>query len=208
MRSVIGMKREGGVQPAAWVLGLVLGMSAAGGAFAQNGKPAPAPAAKTTPAAVPTEPGATTASYGDWVMRCQRAGGEGGAKPIRVCEAAQTIQVQGQSGPIAQVAVGRVAIGDPLQVTLVLPPNVGLPGSVKILAEEKDAAGFDLPWRRCLPGGCVADAPVREDVLKRWRTAPEPGRIVYKNAAGQEVAIPLSFRGLTQALDALLKEPA
>ena len=171
--------------------------------IAQGGKPATvtaqAQAAAPKPAPVPSEPGATTASYGDWVLRCQQGTGE---RPVRICEAAQTIQVQGQAAPIAQVAVGRAGPGEPLQATVVLPSNVGFPGGVK------NAAGFDLPWRRCLPGGCVADAPARDDVLKRWRGASEPGRIVYRNAAAQDVSIPLSFRGLAQALDALARELA
>lgn len=174
-------------------------------ALAQPGKATPAattPPAKPSP--VPTEPGSTTASFGDWVLRCQRGGGD---RPVRICEAAQTMQVQGQAQPIAQIAIGRVSAGEPLQVTAILPPNVALPGSVRVLTDEKDTAGFELAWRRCLPGGCVADAGMREDVLRRWRGAKEPGRITFKNAAGQDVAIPLSFRGLPQALDALAKEP-
>jgi hypothetical protein len=35
----------------------------------------------------------------------------------------------------------------------------------------------------------------------------EPGRIVFKNAADREAALPLSFRGLSQAMAALAKEP-
>ncbi|MCJ2107327.1 invasion associated locus B family protein [Methylobacterium sp. E-041] len=172
-------------------------------ALAQGGKPAPAAPAK--PAPVPTEPGSTTASFGDWVLRCQRGGGD---RPVRICEAAQTMQVQGQAQPIAQIAIGRVSAGEPLQVTAILPPNVALPSSVRVLTDEKDTTGFELAWRRCLPGGCVAEASVREDALRRWRGSAELGRIAFKNAAGQDVAIPLSFHGLAQALDALAKEPA
>lgn len=159
--------------------------------------------APTAPA-VPAEPGATTASFGDWVMRCQRGGPA--EKPVRVCEAAQSIQVQGQAQPIAQIAIGRAGAGEPLQVTVVLPPNVTFPSSVRVQADEKET-GSELPWRRCLPGACVADAPAKDDLLKRWRGASEAGRITFKSAGGQDVVIPLSWRGLPQALDALAKEP-
>ncbi len=169
--------------------------------------PVLAQAAPTSPTAppVPSEPGTTSASYGDWVMRCQRGGTA--EKPVRVCEAAQSMQVQGQAQPIAQLAVGRIGAGQPLQVTALLPPNVAFPSSVRVLMDEKDTTGIELPWRRCLPGACVAEATVKEENLRRWRGAAEPGRIAFKNAAGQDVAIPLSFRGLAQALDALAKEP-
>ncbi|KQO68744.1 hypothetical protein ASF22_19505 [Methylobacterium sp. Leaf87] len=186
------------------LLGLTCALIVSGPAGAQTGKAA-APAAPARAVAVPTEPGSTTASFGDWVVRCQRGGGD---KPVRICEAAQTMQIQGQPQPIAQIAVGRLGPGEPLQVTAILPPNVALPSSVRVVLDEKDTTGVELAWRRCLPGGCVAEAAAREDWLKRWRLAAEPGRITFKNAAGQEVAIPLSFLGFAQALDALAKEPA
>jgi invasion protein IalB len=184
-----------------------------GAALAQSaakpGNAAPAPAA-TAPAAaaqaiapVAAEPSTTTASFGDWVLRCQRVGeSEAGT---RVCEVAQAMQVQGQKTPIAQIAIGRAAVGEPLRVTLVLLPDVSFPSSAQVVG---DGAVLDLPWRRCLPSGCFADAVAKDDLLKRWRGLTEPGRIVVKSASGREVAIPLSFRGLAPALDALAKERA
>ncbi|GEO98937.1 invasion associated locus B family protein [Methylobacterium haplocladii] len=177
----------------------------AGPVGAQANKAVAQPAAAPPAKPVPNEPGATTASFGDWVLRCQRGGTA--EKPVRVCEVAQSMQVQGQNQPIAQIAIGRAGVGEPLQVTVLLPPNVIFPSGVRLLSDEKDSTGYDLTWRRCLPGACVADAPAKDDALKRWRAAGEPGRIVFKNAGGQDVAIPLSWRGLPQALDALVKEP-
>ncbi|TXN22066.1 invasion protein [Methylobacterium sp. WL9] len=191
-----------------WKAGLGLAATAAviaallsGPVAGETAKPAAAPPAKP----VPNEPGATTASFGDWVLRCQRGGSA--EKPVRVCEVAQSMQVQGQNQPIAQIAIGRAGAGEPLQITVLLPPNVAFPSSVRLLSDEKDTGGYELVWRRCLPGACVADAAAKDDALKRWRAANEPGRIVFKNAGGQDVAIPLSWRGLPQALDALVKEP-
>ena len=165
--------------------------------------PAKPSAPAKPPAPVSAEPGATTASYGDWILRCQRGGSA--EKPVRVCEALQSMQVQGQNQPIAQIAIGRAGAGEPLQVAALLPPNVVFPSSVKVQADDKDS-GTDLAWRRCLPGACAANAPAKDDAIKRWRAATGSGRIVFRNAAGQEVAIPLSWRGLPQALDALAKE--
>ncbi len=70
---------------------------------------------------VSSEPGTTIASYGDWVLRCQRVGAQG--KTTRVCEVAEMIQVQGQNTPIAQVAIGRMARGEPLRLTAAVPPG-------------------------------------------------------------------------------------
>ena len=186
--------------------GIVLVVSTAGlpAALAQSaaGKPAAPPVA--SPAPVPAEPGMTTASFGDWTLRCQRLDADG--KVGRVCEVGQTLQVQGQAAPIAQVAIGRLKSTDPLRLTAVLPVSIAFPGSVQIASDEKDAKPVDLPWRRCLPSGCVADVALDEDALKRWRGPGQGGRIVFKDASERELTIPLSFRGLGQALDALARE--
>ena len=87
---------------------------------------------------------------------------------------------------------------------MVLPNNITFPSSVKLALDEKDNQPADLAWRRCLPGGCFADGDVKDDVVKRWR-ASERGEIRMKNGAGQDVIIPLSFRGLAPAMDALAK---
>lgn len=41
----------------------------------------------------------------------------------------------------------------------------------------------------------------------KFAALTEPGRIVFKNAANQETIIPISFRGLSQALAAPAEEP-
>lgn len=168
-------------------------------------KPTPA-AASPSPQSSPVsdEPAATTATFGDWVMRCQRTGE--GDKTVRICEAAQTVQVQGQSAPIAQIGIGRLTPSEPLRVTAVLPPNVSFPGNVHIVTDDKDDPGIDLAWRRCLPGGCIADAGLESETLKHWRSRTAGGRLSYKDGAGRPAAIPFSFRGLAQSLDALAKE--
>lgn len=178
-----------------------------GHAVAQPASPRPAapPAAAPAPAApIPAEPSSTTASFGDWTLRCQRLADAG--KTVRICEVAQVLQAQGQQAPIAQVALGRIANGEPVRVTAVMPVSVSFPSSVQITMGEKDAKPVELPWRRCLPTGCFAEAAPGDDVLKQWRKASEPGRILFKDAAGRDLALPLSARGLDQALDALAKE--
>jgi len=157
-------------------------------ALAQQ-KPAPAPAPSpnsaaqsSAPAPVSAEPSSTTASFGDWVLRCQKV------EAVRACEIGQTINVQGQQQPIAQIAIGRPAPKERLRITVVLPNNVTLANS------------------RCLPMGCFADAEVPEDQLRRFRTATEQGRATFSDGGGREIALPFSFTGLAQALDALGRE--
>ena len=183
--------------------GLYLAASAAPGtvSWAQTSPPTPGPRAA---APVSEEPAATTASFGDWVMRCQRTGE--GDKATRICETAQTVQVQGQTAPVAEIGIGRLTAGEPMRLTVILPPNIALPSNVHAATDEKDDQGVDLAWRRCLAGGCVADAKLEPDTIKAWRGRAGAGKLSYKDAAGRVVAIAFSFRGLAQSLDALAKE--
>jgi len=164
--------------------------------------PAPIPAQANQPP-VTADPQATTAAYGDWMLRCQRA--PDNPKAPRLCEIVQTIQVQGQ-GPVAQIAIGRVDPKDPLKITVVVPHNIVIPGGVRLSIDEKDTGPADLPWRRCMPMGCIADLELKDDVLlRRWRAQAAAARFTFKDSGGREVALPWSFRGLAQALDALAK---
>lgn len=175
---------------------------------AQAPAPAAAPAqpAAPSPGAIPTEPQSTVATFGDWVLRCVRQGE--GAQGTRICEVAQTIQVQGQQAPLAQVAFGRVQRADPMKLTMVLPNNVSFPSVVRVTMDERDAQPFDLAWRRCVPGACIADGEPAAAVIQRFRSRTEPARLTFKDAGGRDVTVPFSFRGLAQALDALAREAA
>ncbi len=153
---------------------------------------------------VDAEATSTSASFGDWVMRCQRTGS--GIDMQRVCEVAQQIRAKDQQEPVAELAIGRLKKNEPLHLTLVLPVNVALPDAPSFSADSDKPEPLDLGWRKCLAGGCFADAIVKDDMLHRWRSLTSPGRITWKDASGREIAIGVSFRGLAQALDALNKE--
>ncbi len=165
------------------------------------------PAASAPAAGAPSvsaSPERTTATFADWTLRCERPALPAGA--ARVCEIAQTIQFQGQQTPIAQIAIGRVQRTDPQKITLVLPSNVMLTSPPRFATEEKDGQLIDTVWQRCLPGGCFADALLRDDVARRMRAGTEQGRIEFRDASGREVKLPFSLRGFAQAMDALAKE--
>jgi invasion protein IalB len=176
----------------------------AAGAFAASDKPKPAPepTPKQEAEPIPGDPQLTTASYGDWVERCQRVTANG--EPRRVCEVALTVVASGQTQPLAEVAVGRPRKGAPLKLTLVLPVNVGLPSAPKITADNGDA--FELAWRQCVPAGCFADAAFSADAQRVFREA-KSAKVESKAAGGGLFNFQLSLRGLPQALDALAREP-
>ena len=182
-------------------LGLAgVGLVLAGAALAQTGSPKATPAEK----AAPKEPSAQTSSvpFGDWMLRCSTTPAP---QSRRSCEIVQNVMVQNQTAPFAMVAFGKPTPEDSLHVTVVVPVNVTFPSSVHVALDEKDPQPVELSWSRCIPAGCFATAVPKEEGLKKWRTAAGPGRVTFKSASGQDVAMPISFKGLPQALDALAK---
>jgi invasion protein IalB len=170
--------------------------------------PAAAPAATPAPAAAPAaaapaasnDPAQTTATYGDWVLRCVHP-----EKGPNVCELVQSMVVQGQQQPVAQVAVGYDK-GD-MRLTLLVPPAISLVHGPLLGVPGATTPHYDLAWRRCLPNGCFADVAVGPELLKTLRGRTDPMQLSFKDAAERDVNLPLSMRGLVAALDALAKEP-
>jgi invasion protein IalB len=167
---------------------------------------APFGALAQTPASdgVSPNPEVTTASYGDWVLRCATQGADP-KTAVRSCEVVQILQVQGQSAPIAQLAIGRPAPKAPMKFTAVLPTNITIATQPFAQLEDK-AANQPLAWRRCATGGCIADADIRPEVLTAWRLSKLRSVLQFRDATGQDLSLPFSVRGLAQALDAMPKE--
>lgn len=142
----------------------------------------------------------TSTTYGDWILKCQTDG-----QGAKICELTQLVIEKEKKTPFAQIAVGRLKSDQPLQVTLVAPTNVSFGSAARIATDDKDPHPVDLGWARCFPNACYASAQLKDDILKSWPTKTQAGRVLYLNGAGQVTAIPISFRGLGQATEALNK---
>jgi len=173
-----------------------------GAAALDNVRPAADDAAATAP--VSAEPRETSATFGDWVARCQRIGAAGAEKSV--CEAAQTLVIKGQQAPIAQIAFGR-SEGGSVAATVLLPINIAFDKGPLLGIEGSDENDVKLVFRRCLPTGCFAEGKVEAAGLTAYRGSDKPGRLVFTDASEHIVKFPFSFRGLAQALDEVNKHP-
>jgi invasion protein IalB len=177
---------------------IAMGQTQKGAVTATDG-----PATKSAATPVPATPERTAASFGDWLLRCDGIV----APPRRVCEVAYMIVAQGQTAPVAQIAIGKQAPGERERLTVVVPPNIAIGVRPYVATSKAGAAPFELTWQRCLPGACFASAEISSAAISELAAQSEPGRIVFRNAADRDTALPLSFRGLSQAMAALAKEP-
>jgi invasion protein IalB len=183
------------------IAALAVALGAAQAEAQAPAKPAPTASAPTASApAAPTDPAQTTATYGDWVLRCVHP-----EKGPHVCELVQSMVVQGQQQPVAQVAIGYDKAD--LRFTLLVPPAISLSRGPTLGVPNATTPHFDLAWRRCVPNGCFADVQVGTEMQKTLRGRSEPMQLDFKDAAERDVNLPLSMRGLVAALDALAKEP-
>lgn len=147
-------------------------------------------------------PAATTAAYGDWVVRCATPA----QQTEKVCEAATglQIQVQGQSRLLAQVVVGRAAKDQPVRLIVQLPNGVFLPPGATLYLDEKAQSGIQTAYSAC-NRGCFADAAIDAKQLSELKAAKGPGRLEFVEGNRRRVAAPISFTGLSAALEVALK---
>jgi invasion protein IalB len=152
--------------------------------------------------ASPDTPQLTTATYGDWVVQCETA-----PKPPnqKICDMAQTTQVQGGNAPFSRVAVAHPARAQPVRLVVQVPVNVSFATNVRIRTADADP-GIMAPFARCIPNGCFAEFDLRDDMVKKFRAASGVGKLSFAEAAGHEINVPLSFKGFNQAFDALSRE--
>ena len=143
----------------------------------------------------------TTATYEDWTVRCVT---NAGPPPQKACDMEQVSHLQSKEQPFSRVAIAHPEKGKPIALIVQVPTNVWLATGVRIEIGGKEA-GLAAAFARCGPAGCFAEIGLSDDAQKKFRTVTEPGRILYKNAAQQDVAVPLSFKGFGQAFDALAK---
>lgn len=161
-------------------------------------QPAARPAAPGDATAASPSPERTTATFGDWIFRCEARGA------ARSCELHQTLQDQ-RGQPVAQFAVGRAARNQPMRLVILIPVNVTTTAPLRL---NLDDGGTPLPvtLRACGPRGCVADAELNAAAITRIRGREAPGRLEYRDAANAELNLPFSPRGFGQALDAFNRE--
>lgn len=159
----------------------------------------PAPAAPPAAGQAAEAPERTSAQFGDWSVNCA------GRAPTRACEMVMAVRDQGrQLG--AALAMGRVAREAPLRLVAQLPVNIRVSQPVRLVMEG--AEPLALPFQTCNRLGCFAEIELREDAVRRLRALPaeQAGRLEWRDAAGQEMALPASFRGFAAAADALARE--
>jgi invasion protein IalB len=80
-----------------------------------------------------------------------------------------------------------------------------MPGGAKLVFGDGSSV-ITAAFKWCVSTQCLGDYDLSEANLKTLHGKSAAGRLVYKTASQADVSIPVSFRGLSDALDALLKQ--
>jgi invasion protein IalB len=118
---------------------------------------------------------------------------------------AQVSQLQGKNVPFSRVAVTHPDKGSTVQLIVQVSVNASFGTPVHIQTGDADP-GLAAPFSNYTPGGCFAIIDLKEDALKKLREAHSVGKLVFDDAGGHAVAVPVSFNGFAAAFDALLKK--
>lgn len=145
-------------------------------------------------ASAQTAPQRTTATYGNWTVRCEMSEG------ARACEMVQSITVQGQAAPLAQVAIGPKGEGD-YRIVVQLPIAVWLPADVQLFAGDRQV--LTAEYKRCFPQFCLAEAEMAEPAMQSLLGEGAAGSMTFQDAGQRTVKVPLTFDGLADAHAAL-----
>ena len=145
-------------------------------------------------------PQSTTATYDAWQLRCENRGAEANQE---LCEVVQVIQIQGQSQPLVQIAVGHPPAGSDLRLVMQLPIGVWIPFAPQFFI---DADGTPLAgaFKRCTPAACFADVPLTAAHVASIEVLGDAqGSVIFQMTEGQNATIPISFKGFLPAFRAM-----
>lgn len=147
-------------------------------------------------------PDSTTETFGDWSIVCSAQGGSA----ERACEVDTSVLLRGQSAPFARIAVVRPSKDKPAQIVALVPVNVSLGSPIRITGES-GKLDLDLSFRSCVPGGCLADVELSKDQSQVLAgPAKASGQLILVDASGKTATLPISLRGLDQALGAYFRQ--
>ena len=126
---------------------------------------------------------------------------EGQTEPMRVCEMRQELR-QAQSNQRVLTVALQPADDEGANITLVAPFGLLLSEGISISVADNDL--LSVPFRTCLPGGCIGQAQVSQSVIAQL-VAGDEARVSMVTNAEQPLAVTVSLIGFTAAWNRLLE---
>jgi len=145
-------------------------------------------------AQTPDGPDRVEETYRNWIVRCETPEAQDGTPGARVCEMAQELGQQESGQRVIRMALQANEAGAALSI--VTPFGLRLSEGVELALGPEPLA--EIPFRTCLPQGCIATAELDEVTLDQLGTG-ETLDVRLTADAGQTVALSLSLDGFAGA---------
>lgn len=138
-------------------------------------------------------------TYQDWMVRCGAADPDAfGAEEL--CEMYQQVSEEESGQTVLEIVIGYPPGEDQLVALMSLPLGIRLPPGGQLRVEDREPVSF--PIQICIESGCRADVALDEETVSAMRSGMEAA-VVIADPQGRGVALPLSLRGFSAALDEL-----
>jgi invasion protein IalB len=185
-----------------------MNLIAAGAALAASlfAAPVSAQVGPPVPDALPAQPAAPepeTTQYKDWVLQCVKPEGQ-----LRRCVMRQAVlsgsNIEGvaENTQIAGLEVGFLpGSTDPL-LKIIMPLGVLLPPGLAIHVDDEPT--MRAPFQQCRNSGCEAIFPMKSELVETMK-AGKKAKVIFQDAAKQNLSIPFSLSGFTAGYSELLK---
>lgn len=148
------------------------------------------------------DPSMVQETYRDWVVNCVTPQAtEAAPAPVRVCEVRQELRQTEGNQLVLSVALQPQLDSAGASLTLVAP--FGLLLSQPITIDVADTRVADVPFRTCLPQGCIATASIDQAAVDRMAAGAE-AVVQMTTTDGQVLSLQVSLAGFIGAWDRLL----
>ena len=148
------------------------------------------------PPAPAAQPEQTTATYGEWTVRC--AGHEG----LPPCDLLQVAVAQDDGRQVLRLSLAHLGDGDRIGVQAWVPLGVRVSGGVLVQVDGETVELEGFGFTRCEPGGCFIEGVVDEGSLSAFKRGKE-GVLVVLDGGGSPRVTRLGFVGFTAGLEAM-----
>jgi len=135
------------------------------------------------------DPTNTTATYGAWVVRCDRRNKE------PTCEMLQTLAAQNRQQVIAQVAIGRLPKAETPRAVLQVPLGVDLTKPATLQLGEK--AQFQGRYFVCSANFCFSEIELPKTAADEIAVAKKASIRFFLQ--GKDLTVPVSTEGMAAA---------
>jgi invasion protein IalB len=135
-------------------------------------------------------------THGDWQVRCESPPGA----QTEQCYLMQSVTAEDREEVGLVVYAIRLADGEGSLLRIVAPLGVLLPTNLGLRIDEEDIG--NVPFMRCLPNGCIADADLDSELIGQLSDGEEALFIVFQTPE-EGIGIPMSLAGFAEGYEAL-----